>query len=194
MSEWVKAWHFMADKGGKPVLRDGSPAPKVRKILRYDGAIKICHSGLHASRRLIDALEYAPGPWCAEVEVREIVEEQADKLVARERRILRVVNAKVVLWRFVVDLASKALEDAGVTDERSWTALTARQGRMVGMVSDEDLAAARDAASAAASAAAWAAAWAAERAAERDAASAAERAARDAQNEHLEYLMREAMR
>lgn len=46
MTETIRAWHFVAD-----TLRDGRPVPPDGMWLRHEGRIKICASGLHASRR-----------------------------------------------------------------------------------------------------------------------------------------------
>jgi hypothetical protein len=43
-------------------LRDGRPIPKDGEVLRYEGPLVMCKSGLHASREPFDALQYAPGP------------------------------------------------------------------------------------------------------------------------------------
>ena len=55
-SKTVRAWHFVGD-----TLRDGSPIPADGVCLEYKGALRMCESGLHASRHPFDALQYAPG-------------------------------------------------------------------------------------------------------------------------------------
>ena len=69
MTDNIKVWHF------------------VENTLR-DGQIKICASGLHASLRPWDALQYAPGSALCYVECRGDVQQQSDKLVCREHRII----------------------------------------------------------------------------------------------------------
>jgi len=81
----VTAWHWLADDGR---MRDGRQAPADGEWLRHDGPVVMCQSGLHASRRALDALQYAPGSLVCRVECRDVVEEQDDKLVCQERRIL----------------------------------------------------------------------------------------------------------
>ena len=149
VTEKVLGWHFMADKDGKPVLRDGTFAPPVGKVLKHDGDLVICDQGLHASERIIDALQYAPGPWIAKVELGGLFVRQGDKLYATERTILSVVNIERELHEFAVMCAVNALELAGVTDERCWQAVDIKLAWLEGMATDADLAAA--------SAAAWAA-------------------------------------
>ncbi len=55
MIDTIKAWHFVGS-----TLRDGRPIPRNGSWLRHEGQIKICASGLHASRRPWNALQYAP--------------------------------------------------------------------------------------------------------------------------------------
>ena len=172
----------MADKGGEPVLRYGRPAPKVGEWLEHEGPIKMCETGLHASRRIIDALQYAPGPWCAVVEIEE-AQEQEDKLVCRKRKIIKIANVEKVLREFAVQCAVMAMERAGVTEEACWQAVDIKIAWLEGCATDEDLDAARDAA--------WAAAWAAARNAAWD---AARNAAWNAENEVLESMVLADMR
>ena len=194
----VLAWHFMADKNGVPALRNGEAAPSIGATLRHDGNLEICSSGLHASERLIDALQYAPGPWLARVELSGQMIRQNDKLVATKRRILAVKNVERELHEFAVMCAVNALERTGETDERCWQAVDIKLAWLEGMANDEDLAAAwaaaRAAAWAAARAAAWDAAWDAAMAAAWAAARAAAMdAAWDAENIILTDMMTAAL-
>ena len=100
-------------------LRDGSPIPRTGKWLKYDGPIKICESGLHASRKPSDAVKYAPGVNLCLVECRGIVAEQSDKFVCAERRIIvRDDMTEMLRWYArqsalaVVDLYPNGGDDA----------------------------------------------------------------------------------
>ena len=84
----IKAWHFVSD-----TLRDGSPIPKDGVWLKHTGKVVMCESGLHASLNPFDALQYAPGNTLCLVEVRGIVQKDADKLVCRERKIIARMDA-----------------------------------------------------------------------------------------------------
>ena len=95
MTDNIKAWHFVAD-----TLRDGRPVPKDGVWLRHEGQIKICASGLHASRRPWNALQYAPGATLCYVECRGDVQEEIDKLVCRERRIIMRADVTETLLYF----------------------------------------------------------------------------------------------
>ena len=159
------AWHFLADKDGKPVLRDGSPAPRVGEKLVVAPPLKMCEHGLHASVRAIDALEHAPGRWACRVDCGGVVIGDKDKLVCSELTNLGIVDATQVLHEFACECADYGLRVAGVTDERCWQALDIKLAWLAGLAGYDDLAAAwaarnaaRDAARAAARDVAWAAA------------------------------------
>ena len=97
MSKTVLAWHFLANNRK---LRDGRNVPRVGVWLKHDGPVAMCDSGLHASRKITDALHYAPGGIICRVECRDIVEERGDKLVCRERRGLWWLDANDLLRVF----------------------------------------------------------------------------------------------
>ena len=171
----IDAWHFMADKDGAPILRDGRSISEGETLV-HDGPLAMCESGLHASEHLIDALMDAPGPWLARVRCGGETLMGSSKLVCRERAVLWMLDATRVLHLFACDVAEKSLWDHGVTDKRCWAATAAKRRWLFGYATDKDLGAARDAAwdaaRAAARAAAWAAAWDAARAAAWDASNA----------------------
>ena len=53
------AWHFLRVIDGVPTLgNNAGPAPDVGEWLTVDGPLTICHRGLHASWRAIDALDF----------------------------------------------------------------------------------------------------------------------------------------
>ncbi len=148
----------------------------------------MCESGLHASERLIDALQYAPGPIICRVECGGEIERDTDKLICRERTILwRVEDGGTLLKEFA---RKCALDVAHLWDMpaivRQYletgdkTASAAARATARAAASATAWATASDAASAAARAAASATAWATASAAARDAASAAARAAASA--------------
>ena len=93
----MKAWHFLADSGK---LRDGKFPPPDGEWLIHDGSVKICASGLHASKNILDALEYAPGGILCRVECEDIVDRHGDKFVCRKRKILWRIDANKVLRKF----------------------------------------------------------------------------------------------
>ncbi len=166
----VLAWHFVKDDGTN---RDGIKE-KIGQWYKVEGEIVPCQRGLHGSVRPLDALEFAPGLILRRTEHRgTIVEHNDDKIASSERRALWQIDATKLLHLFACWAAENALKDAKVTDERCWKAIKIKRQWLGKKATDEELAAAWDAASAAARdarAAASAAAWDAARDAAWDAA------------------------
>ena len=121
--------------------------------------IELCLKGFHGSKRLIDALDYAPGnilSWC---EVGGCIIEDDDKLVASIRRHVIVVDVERTLHEFAIWCAAQALLLVDEPDPRSLKALEVKRLWLDGKATDEELAAARAAARDTARDAAWDAAW-----------------------------------
>ena len=176
----------------------------------------LCESGLHASKRVIDALGYAPGTILWGVTLGGVVVDGGDKSVATERTYVwrldcenllreaaRLFALEVIDLLDAPDVVRKYLEtgDESLKAAAYAGASTAAKAgrRNVSNAADAATAATWAAASSAAWSAAWsaasAAAWAAARAADAAAAArtAARTAARDRQNTLLEDLIREAL-
>src|SRR5690606_11571318 len=98
------AYHFVGS-----TLRDGRPVPPDGEWLVHDGPVVLRDSGLHASRRPWDALQFAPSATLCLVEVADIVEEEKNKLVARRRRIVRRVDLTEDLLSFACACARDVL-------------------------------------------------------------------------------------
>ena len=164
--EVMKAWHFLTEDGAMQWKCGRVLKPKVGQTLTRDpDKLELCSYGLHASVRLIDALQYAPGPILCRVEMGGRIIKGDDKLVASERTVLAMFDATRTLHEFAVWCAREALAQIKDPDKRSLAALEAKEAWLRGEISDAELGAAR------------AAAWAAARAAAGDAARAAARAA-----------------
>jgi hypothetical protein len=162
-----------------------------------EGKLIPCKNGLHASRRIIDALKYAPGPIICRVELSGEIIYDTDKAVARHRKVIWMLDATNVLHEFACRCAEDALALVGNPDPSSIAAIQAKRNWMKGKITDKGLVAARatardaarDAARDVARAAAWDAAWiaakdaawAAAKGAARDAEWAARAAAREAE-------------
>src|ERR1700687_4180416 len=91
------AWHFL-----RADWRTGSGnlLVKVGKTLKHDGALSPCNSGLHASFRAVDALQYAPSSLVALVGCRGEYVDNTDKFVCRERTALWGYDAEEELRLF----------------------------------------------------------------------------------------------
>ena len=81
-------------------LRDGRPLPEIGEWLHHDGPVKMCESGLHASPTAWDALQYAPGGLLHRVELKDILQTDADKVVCRGRKILATIEVTELLRLF----------------------------------------------------------------------------------------------
>jgi hypothetical protein len=102
----IKAYHFFGD-----TLRDGSPVPPDGEWQRVDpDRIELCSHGLHASLDPFDALQYAPGPNLAIVELSGRVVQGDDNLVASERRIIARLDATDLLRTFARQCALDVID------------------------------------------------------------------------------------
>jgi hypothetical protein len=204
----ILAWHFVGT-----TLRDGRPVPPDGEPLIHDDEIVPCQQGLHASVRLLDALQYAPGETLCRVSCTGTVVYEDDKLVCSERTILWRIDATQLLREFarkcaadvarLWDMPSVVREYLETGNEvlraaacaAAWaaardTADAAADAAVRAAANAAVRAAARVVARAAAKDAAWAAAWAAARDTAWGAARiAAWEALRTTQNARLETMV-----
>ena len=171
-------WHFLSDP--TQLSNDGGPLLPVVELPKGIHP-ELCSTGFHASRRPLDALSFAPGPWLCRVRLEGEVVRDDDKAVGSRRVLLAgPVDVSRELRLFACDCAERVLplfERERPDDARPRMAIEIARRYANGKAVSEETAAAGDAARAAAGDAAWAAAWAAAGDAARDAAWAAARAA-----------------
>ena len=167
----VTAWHFL--RNDYRLSHDGRLVG-AGDTVRVKGPPCLCVHGLHGSRRIIDAIRYAPGPILCRVTISGEIETSKDKLCGTCRSIQWTLDATDVLHRFACWCAEGALTAAEVLDQRCWDAIREKIRWLDGESTAQELAAAKTRAAAAASAATWAAAAAATWAAASAAASAAD--------------------
>lgn len=158
----MKAYHFVGDR-----LRDGREVPADGVWLEHEGDLELCASGLHASRHVADALQYAPGNTLCLVECEGEVIEGDDKLVCSRRKIIARFDAEQLLRDYAREVALNVWQQHFTENQypEVWHFLRTGEGRGAAW---------------AAAWAAWAASWAASWAAARAASWAAEAAARAA--------------
>lgn len=156
----MKAWHFLRSDGK---LRNGQYPPSIGESLIHTGAVEICSSGLHSSKRIIDALNYAPGSIVCRVDCRGIVASHTDKFVCRERTILAMADIADILHLWACDVAEDAMRVYRWKCAASWEAIRVKRQWVKGFASDGELRSARAAAGGAAALAAGAAGEARER-------------------------------
>ena len=206
-SQFIDAWWFepaygrlQFDDGRKPIKG------RTHKV-KCDPVL--CESGLHASVRLIDALQYATSDVVWRVQLGGTIVHGNDKCAATERKYIHRIDIEAELFQFsrwsalqVIHLwdAPAVVREFLETGNDALRAAARDAARAAAWDSARASArdAARDAARAAARDAARAAAWDSARAAARAAAwdsaraaawNAARAAARDAQNIELERLV-----
>ncbi len=195
------AWHFLPDDGRLQFGRRS--AVRVGQTLRRDPSrLEMCHYGLHASVRPLDALYYAPGPIICRVRLGGTIIEYNDKCVASRRTVLWMQNIEKELRLFACwCVRNTPLGDGRVvwdllTDKRSRNAVKVAEQYAIGEAAADDLRAAwvkagiaawgaareaaREVAWEAARRAAWEAAW-----------EATWGAAREVQNKELERVLLE---
>ena len=114
-SKAVAGWHWLNAEGTVARYED-SPLSgrKVRagQVLRHRGGVEVCRRGLHASRRALDALHYAPGPVVCRVASWGEVSREDDKLASGFRRCVWKRDATRVLWGYAADVAAAWLRHA----------------------------------------------------------------------------------
>jgi hypothetical protein len=169
-------WHFLQEDR-RLHFEPHTQVVSGQKLSVLPEKLKMCRYGLHFSENILDALQYAPGPIVCRVQASGRILTDSDKCCAEHRKVVWMVDADRVLREFALWCAEEALKLVKEPDPRSLKALEVKRSWLDGKATDEELAAAWDAAWDAASAAS--AAWAARDASVARAARAAW-AARDA--------------
>ena len=190
-SQFIDAWWF-EPADGRLQFDDGRKPIKGRTHkVKCDPVL--CESGLHASVRLIDALQYATSDVVWRVQLGGTIVHGNDKCAATERKYIHRIDIEAELFQFSRWSALQVIHlwDApAVVREFLETGNDALRAAAWDAARDAARAGARAAARDAAWDAAWAAAWAAAGGAAGDAAWAAARdAAWAAQNIELEQLV-----
>jgi hypothetical protein len=169
-------WHFLPDDG--LTTHDEAIQVVAGQTLKMKPPIELCSRGYHGSVRAIDALDNAPGARISRCLLHGQVIQDTDKAVATHRTCLWVADATRTLHEFACWCAEQAMDTirkgGQEPDARSLKAIEVKRAWLDGKATDDDLAAARDAAwdaaRDAARDAAWDAAWDAARDAARTAA------------------------
>ena len=151
----MKGWHFLQDDRR---FRWGTREIVIpSKTYTAEGPLKMCQNGMHASKRIIDALQYAPGAIVCRVILEGELIHDSDKSVGRKRTVLWMLDATNILHEFACRCAESALKSIDDPDPRSFAAIKAKRDWLKGKITNKELSVARDAA--------WDAAWDAARAA-----------------------------
>ena len=103
----ILAWWF-APKDRRLGYGDGRPIV-VGEALTVEGEPVLCEHGLHASKRLIDALNYAQSPMLHRVRSGGRVVHGTDKCAATERTVLWTMDCTNILCAFARHCALDAI-------------------------------------------------------------------------------------
>lgn len=104
---------------------------KTGKWKEYKGDVRICHFGLHASKLLVDAIQFVtPGIICL-IEYDDIIEENDNKFVCRKMRVVktfRFTKRMAVEFRvFCARICLKNFENESPDDKRPRLAIEAAE-------------------------------------------------------------------
>ena len=155
---------------------------------KVKGEPVMCEHGLHASKRALDALGYAPGSYLWVVEMAGKIVEGDDKVVATERAYIDGFEASDLLREF-------ARKQALINIEKIYKYCSKKDYDLIVKYLETGDPNIQDAAESAARSAAWSAAESAARSAARSAAwSAARSAARSDANTMLEKMINERLK
>ena len=141
MNEPWLGWHFLPQS--RCLSNDDGREVHVGETYVVPGPPVLCSHGLHACRRAVDALGYAPGPTVCRVQLGGEIVEENDKAAATERTVLAMSDATRTLYEFAIWCAEGTLRSVGVTDVRCWHALEVKRRWLDGATTDDELAAAR---------------------------------------------------
>ena len=152
----MKAWHFLSNDR-RLGYGDGREV-KIGETLSCTGKPESCVNGMHGSKRIIDALQYAPGTICCRVEITGDVIIGNDKIVGRHRKVLWMVDVEETLHEFACRCAEGVLHIID-NDPIAVAAIKAKRDWICGTITDAELASAWASARASARASAWDSAW-----------------------------------
>lgn len=129
-------WHFLECSRR---LRYGEPVEVfVGQTLTATGRLAICRNGMHASRRAIDAIRYAPGPVACRVCLSGEIVVEEDKVCARSRTVLWMADASAVLRDFIVSCGEWLLTQEHTPDPRSLAAVDTARAYLRGIASRDE--------------------------------------------------------
>lgn len=132
------AWHFI--KKNKRMGYGDNRKVKAGKTYKLKtGDPELCENGMHGSKRLIDALRYAPGCILCRVNITGNIIKGDNKIVGRERMVLWMVDATNILHEFACLCTEDALSLMDSPDKRSRNALAVKRKWLGVRATDDEL-------------------------------------------------------
>lgn len=138
----IEAWHFL-EKRRTLRFPPYTPVEIGVTLTALKQPLKLCHYGLHASLRAIDALEYAPGSIVCRVVLAGEIRENDDKLCATHRTCLWMADATRALDAFGLWCIKRIMDRVPYANSVLRDALKTKENHMNGMASQEELDAAK---------------------------------------------------
>jgi len=142
MTKSIKGWHFLRKNcrlthGDGRLIRPGT-------TVTVPGPPVLYAHGLHASRRVMDALQQAAGPIVCRVVVSgEIIEEHStlndSTFVGTRRYVEWMLDATWLLHEFACWCAERALRRAKVKNDVLWAAIAAKRAWLADEITDKQL-------------------------------------------------------
>jgi len=139
-------WHFLRDD--RRLQFAPHQAVVVGETYTAEGPLELCENGMHASRRALDALVYAPGSTICRVRLDGELVSDRDKVCARSRTVLWLGDIAPLLHLFSCVITEQVLThaaDGSLLDPRALAAVTAKRAWLRGELDDTRLDAAREA-------------------------------------------------
>ena len=103
----MQAWYFAAED--RKLRHDDGRLVEKGVTHEVDCKPVLCEKGLHASKRILDALSYAPGPILCRVELGGVIVYGNDKSVATKRTYIEIIDATDLLREFARKCALKVI-------------------------------------------------------------------------------------
>jgi len=137
MTKSIKGWHFLRKNcrlthGDGRLIRPGT-------TVTVPGPPVLCARGLHASRRVMNALQLAPGPVICRVVVSGKIVKEDGIFVGTRRYVEWMLDATWLLHEFACWCAERALRRANIKNEVLWAAIAAKRAWLADEITDEQL-------------------------------------------------------
>jgi len=133
----IKAWHFAQQDR---CLRHGDGRKIIKgRNLKVEGNPILCNYGLHASRKIMDALAKSRGPIICKVEIGGKIDEDSKELAGQSRKCLWWVDAEKLLHEFACKCAARALKKTNTKTSKYWNAIKVKREWLAGKATDDEL-------------------------------------------------------
>jgi hypothetical protein len=130
-------WHFL-NNDRRLGYGDGRLV-EAGQTYSCEGKLVLCSNGMHGSRKLIDALQFAPGNVLCRIDLQGEIIHDDNKSVARYRKVLWIKDIEHILHEFACREAEDALAIIKNPDQRSIDTIQAKRDWLKGKITDDEL-------------------------------------------------------